>query len=331
MSPPLDVLAGVFATTRVGGAIFGAVELSGEWGMTFDRQDKAGFHLVRRGRCWLRLSGSHRPVELAEGDVVVLPRGWRHVLPSGARTPPRPYRETLAQQAGRGGNGPAASLVCGAFAFDTPEPHPLLSALPQVVHAHSRGAGAPASLTAVMGVLEQELSRPAAGSDVVVRRLLDVVLLYAIRGWVEAGSGEEATGWMGALRDGPTARALGALHAEPGRRWTLEGLARRSGVSRATLARSFRARVGEAPLAYLRRWRMTLAAQALRQRDVAVAELALQAGYESEAAFHRAFTRARGVTPAEYRKAARQPTGTPGQARRLRAGRATGRAASSRA
>jgi AraC-like DNA-binding protein len=201
--------------------------------------------------------------------------------------------------------------VCGAFAFDTPEPHPLLSALPQVLHAQSQGAGAPARLAAVMGVLEQELSRPAAGSDVVVRRLLDVVLVYAIREWVEGEPGEKGTGWVGALRDGPTARALGALHAEPGRRWTLEGLALRAGVSRATLARNFRRLVGEAPLAYLRRWRMTLAAQALRQRDVAVAELALEAGYDSEAAFHRAFTRARGMTPAEYRKAERQRAGAP--------------------
>jgi AraC-like DNA-binding protein len=240
-----------------------------------------------------------------EGDVVVLPRGWRHVLSSGPRSASRPYRETLAQQGGRGVRGPAASLVCGAFAFDTPEPHPLLSSLPQVIHAQSRGAGASARLGAVMGLLEQELSSPIAGSDVVVRRLLDVLFVYALRGWFEAEQGE-ANGWMGALRDGPMARALGALHAEPGRRWTLAGLARRAGVSRATLARNFRARVGEAPLAYLRRWRMTLAAQALRQRDVTVAELALQAGYESEAAFHRAFTRARGVTPAVYRMAERE-------------------------
>ena len=132
-----------------------------------------------------------------------------------------------------------------------------------------------------------------------------MLFVYALRGWFEDAA-REATGWLGALRDAATARALGALHAEPARPWTLASLAGEVGVSRATLARKFRQLVGEAPLAYLRRWRMTLAAQSLRRRDASLAELALEAGYDSEAAFHRAFTRERGTTPAEYRKAERQ-------------------------
>jgi AraC-like DNA-binding protein len=297
----MDVLADVFSSTRVGEAIYGRARLSGRWGMRFDRQDKAGFHLVLEGRCFLRLKGRGPALELGAGDVVVLPRGWMHVVTSAPNAQALPYRETLALHADRPARGPETLLLCGAFAFDTPEPHPLLAALPQVIHVPAGGHGTPGRLKSVMEILGGELAEGAAGADVVAKRLLDVVLVLAVRDWFNTAR-EALPDGMGALRDGPTSRALAAIHAHPRHPWTVESLAQHVGVSRATLARRFQRLLGEAPLAYVRRWRLTLAALELRRTDASVGELAELAGYESEAAFHRAFTRARGMTPAEYRR-----------------------------
>jgi AraC-like DNA-binding protein len=290
----MDVLAEVLATTRVGAAIYGRVELRAPFAMHFDRVDKAGFHLVERGSCVLTPARG-AAIALHQGDVVMLPRGWTHTIADRRATTGIPYSQVLVEQAKRQG-APTAVLICGAYAFDHDQPHPLLAVLPDVMHAVATG-----SLRSVAELLSSEIGSAAPGAESAARRLLDVLFLYVLRDWL-GRQPEGAAGWLGALRDPTTERALTALHQAPAREWSLPRLAKAIGVSRATLARRFTKFVGHAPLAYLRQWRMTLAAQALRERNASLAELATLAGYESEAAFHKAFTRERGVTPGAYRR-----------------------------
>lgn len=298
----MDVLAEVLSTTRVGAAIYGRVELCAPFAMRFDRVSKAGFHVVQRGSCWLTPAGRASPIALAPGDVVMLPRGWTHTISDRPGAEGSPYGDVLAEQSRRRPTAPpTAVLICGAYAFDHDDPHPLLAVLPQVMHAPTAGVGATSPLRAVTELLSAEIGSTEPGAETAARRLLDVLFLYVLRDWLSRQP-ERAAGWLGALRDPATQRALAALHEAPARDWTLPSLARAVGVSRATLARRFTGLVGEPPLAYLRRWRMTLAAQALRERALSLAELAERVGYTSDVAFHKAFTRERGVTPAEYRK-----------------------------
>ncbi len=297
----MDVLAEILSTTRVGAAIYGRVELYAPFAMAFDRINKAGFHVVQRGTCWLTpAKGS--PIELAQGDVVMLPRGWTHTIGHRPGLRGAPYPEVIAAQARRrSATAPTAVVVCGAYAFDDDAPHPLLSVLPQVLHVPSAGVGLPSRLRVVAELLAEEIGSSAVGAQTAARRLLDVLFLYVLRDWLERQP-EGAAGWLGALRDPPTQRALAALHQRPAFDWSVESLATTVGTSRATLARRFTRLVGQPPLAYLRRWRMALAAKALRERDVKLSALAEEVGYRSEVAFHKAFTREQGVTPAVYRR-----------------------------
>lgn len=299
----MDVLAEVLSTTRVGATIYGRVTLRAPFAMRFDRRNKAGFHVVQQGSCWLS-PPKGPPLALQQGDVVMLPRGWDHTISDRPRASGVPYAEVVAQQARRSEGPPSAVLLCGAYAFDDDAPHPLLGILPPILHAPGQGVAPSSAVRVVAELLSSEIGSGAPGSETAARRLLDVLFLYALRDWLSKQP-EGSAGWLGALADPPTQRALAALHSAPARDWSLEGLARNVGVSRATLARRFSQRVGEPPLSYLRRWRMALAAQALRERDLSLGQLAESVGYTSEVAFHKAFTRDRGVTPAEYRRAHR--------------------------
>jgi transcriptional regulator GlxA family with amidase domain len=160
-----------------------------------------------------------------------------------------------------------------------------------------------ADLSATLDLLVREHDAPARGGSVVVSRLLDILFVQIVRMW--ANLADERTGWIGALTDQMLARALGAMHAELGRAWTVETLARAAGTSRATLGRRFVAEVGEPPLAYLARARMQEASQLLRTSDDGLAAIAAHVGYESEFAFNRAFRRAFGTPPGEYRRGLR--------------------------
>lgn len=302
----MDVLADVLASTRVGAAIYGRVELRAPFAMRFDRTNKAGFHVVQRGACWLVPTGRAEPIALAQGDVAMIPRGWSHTI-SDRPAPPKGahYAEVVAaQRAAKDRSPPSVVLLCGAYEFDQSEPHPLVALLPQVMHATSLaplGAAQRSSLRPVVELLSEEIGSGKPGAETIARRLVDVLFLLVLREWIDRQPIGGA-GWLGALRDGNTQRALAALHGEPSRDWSLETLAKASRTSRATLARKFTALVGEPPLAYLRRWRMTLAAKTLRERDVSLAELASELGYQSDAAFHKAFSRERGIAPGEYRR-----------------------------
>jgi AraC-like DNA-binding protein len=301
----MEVLAEILATTRIGSAIYGRVELRPPFAMGFDRRSKTGFHVVERGRCVLTLArpddapGPDESVELEAGDVVMFPRGWTHAVADRAGRVASPYAEVLADQRAKRRGEPQAVLVCGAYGLDPETPHPLLASLPSWMHVPR--ARATSALTGVVELLLAEIGSEEPGASTAARRLLDVLFIHVLRDWI-ARQPAESRGWLVALRDPALQKALAAMHADPTRAWTLPALARVAAVSRATLARRFAEDVGEAPLAYLRRWRLTLAAQALRETAQSIAATAELAGYASTVAFQKAFTRARGVSPSEYRR-----------------------------
>lgn len=298
----MDVLADVFATLRIGGMIYAQSELVAPWGLAFDRTNKAGFHAVVRGSCWLR-TAQRRPLELHQGDVVLLPHRWTHALsdrPDGALRP-------TAAPSKRRGAGPAATLICGAYSLTPEANHHLLSLLPPVVHV--RAAAAPPEISETVRRLSAEAARPQPGSVAASARLCDLLLLYILRAWVmtqQDGRG----GWLGALRDPSIARVLSLFHERPEASWVLARVAPEIGVSRATLVRRFTSLVGLPPLTYLTHWRMALAGRLLRETSAGLAEIASRVGYASEFAFNRAFKRVYDCPPGLYRKRGGQTTTT---------------------
>ena len=295
----MDVLTDVLETTQVRGVVLSNRRYVSPWGFQFGVK-QAGFHLVMDGLCWLRV-GERPAQQLLQGDLVLVPSGASHALsdtPTRRLEPLEALQSRTPQRASLGAQ--SARVVCGAYQFDGPGPNPLLALLPPVLHLSAAQVQAYEPLSATLRMLMAELEGGGPGSDALVDRLVNALLVYLLRSWLRSQP-EGTGGWLGALTDGPVGRALARVHSEPARGWTVETLAREAGLSRAAFARRFQARVGMPPLGYLTRWRMDLAAQRLRGSTDKLAQIASDVGYDSEFAFSRAFKRTHGVPPSALR------------------------------
>ncbi len=300
----IDVLADVLSVRRIGHTILCKTELAAPWGMSFDPGPRVNFHIVSRGACWLRLSAEAEPIQLVQGDVVLLPQGGGHALSDDPATPVRPYREVTARANGNNGleamDRRGAVLLCGTYHFEEQDRHPLLLLLPPVLHITADEAQNTSSLQDVLRLLLREFCEREPGSASVISQLLDVLLVFVVRAWL-AEQQPCSAGWLGALRDPQIGKALSLIHNAPGRSWTVAAIAQEVAMSRAAFAKRFSDYVGEAPLAYVTRRRMDLAAYWLRESEQRVYAIANKVGYVSETAFSKAFTRAYGLAPARYR------------------------------
>ncbi|WP_224372030.1 AraC family transcriptional regulator [Hyalangium versicolor] len=316
----MDVLADVLSATRIGGTLFCRSELAAPWGMLFEAAPRAGLHIIARGSCWLRTRARGEPLHLAQGDVVLLPHGTGHSLISAPSVQALPFLKLVGKcqvsQDSHGmnlsldGKGPSTVVLCGAYRFEHEGIHPLLALLPPVIHLRADAGAMSGPLEAVLRLLVAEYTQPGPGTITVTARLVDVLFIHIIRGWLEQQP-EGSAGWLGAVRDPQVGRALALMHGEPRRDWTVESLAAEVACSRATFARRFRELVGEPPLVYLTRLRMDVAARMLRDSDQPLAAIAERVGYASEFAFNRTFHRLRGVPPGRYREKARDAMEVP--------------------
>jgi AraC-like DNA-binding protein len=303
-----DVLAQVLAAVELGGALAARNELQAPWALHFGAEQKrAAFHVIAEGTCQVWCDRGGEPVLLDSGDIIVLPHGAGHALGDDPSTPVVEFGSIIGGlepgtrvPAPLGGTGAATRFLCGAYLYNGNGPSPLLHGLPDLLHipaARTRGS----SLAATVELLIAEAGRGAAGSAVVVDRLIDLTFVYALRAWLDLQGPDAAPTWFGALHDPLVGPALRAIHDEPAAPWTVADLARLSGLSRAPFARRFRAAVGEAPLTYVTRWRMTVAADLLARGD-RIAAVAGQVGYDNEFAFAKAFKRVRGIAPGQHRR-----------------------------
>ncbi|MBV2150119.1 AraC family transcriptional regulator [Sphingobium sp. AS12] len=299
----MDVLADVLRLASLGNAVITQSEMIAPWALLVPSEIRVAIHLVRRGGCWLRMPGA-APLYLAEGDIVLIPSALAHILSDATDTPPLPLEEGLAvarQRALDGEQGGKwAGLLCAEITFDHAARHPLAGMLPEVIHIPSDEAKRGEALPALARMLLEEVERQRAGSEIVVARLLDALLVLIVRHWLETQTAPNA-GWLGALRDPKILRALSAMHHDPRHSWSVAELAARAGMSRAAFARRFSRLVGQAPLGYLAQWRMNVAAKLLRSTESSVENVALSVGYDSATAFGNAFRRHFSISPGRYR------------------------------
>jgi len=279
------------------------------------------YHVVTRGSCWAAIVGEP-PLRLHRGDVVLLPQGDAHVMSSapGMRADPRvswyhemrqhqrPFHVThedavtrIEPEEDAPGQPTDASttLVCGFIGCDLRPFNPLVSALPRLLHLPVDEGTAIGEQFLELAVAESSSHRP--GSEALLERMSEMMFVDAIRRHAEKLPAESA-GWLAGLRDRFVGRALSLMHATPAADWSVEELSRQVGLSRSALHERFVALVGQAPMQYLTGWRMQLASRRLRDTQSSVAAIALDVGYESEAAFARAFKRLVGKPPAAWRR-----------------------------
>ena len=294
--------------SRVRGAMLANVRAGAPWGLALPRSAGASFHALTSGTAWLRTDGAE-PAQLMPGDLLLLPTGIPHRLsstPDGrCRAFDRSLKERLMTAEGDlplEGPGAVTTFICAGYDYDQDVAQSLLSLLPSVLHVPADPVSGTRIATTV-SLLAGELGTRQAGARAAVGRLIDLLLILAVRAW-SAEAAEEPPSWLRALNDPSITVVLGALHDRPDHPWTIESLADEAHVSRATLARRFTALVGEPPLTYLTRWRMDLAARRLKDTTEPVEAIARGVGYTSEYAFNRAFKRLRGQAPGRYRRAA---------------------------
>jgi AraC-like DNA-binding protein len=315
---PTDPLGEALHLLRMRGAFYCRTEASEPWALEMPAiADTVSFHVVVNGACWLEIPDTE-PIELRPGDLALVPHGRGHTLASAVGHRPAGRVDRLPQRylgehysvLTYGGGGRATRLMCGVVAFDEPAARALVHALPPSIHVDAATSLGPASVHDTVRLMAAELSDLRPGGEAVTTRLADILVVQAIRSWLEHDPAAHR-GWLAALRDERIGRALAAMHREPGRDWTLQRLAREATMSRSSFAARFTHLVGEPAMAYLTRWRMHLADLRLREGSDTVSQLASELGYRSEAAFTRAFTRTTGHTPGTVRRARHQLTEQP--------------------
>ena len=302
----MDIVGEAIASMRAGDPTSARCTVRAPWGMRFSRLGGAGFHVVMAGSAWLLPPDDRPPVRLTVGDVVLVSHGRSHALVDDPATPQFPMPEQGEDDmAIPQGDGATTSLLCGSYYLDDIRPHPLIAALPDVIHLPAR-VGLDPRIRSVVELLGAEVDERAPGSSAAVPALLDLLLLYLVRGWYRRQAEEGGGGWAAALHDPAISTALAGIQRSPATAWTVADLAAAAGLSRATFAQRFTALVGAPPLTYLTWWRMTTAGRLLARGDQPLAAIARQVGYRSEFAFSKAFKREFSVSPTAYRQQHRE-------------------------
>jgi AraC-like DNA-binding protein len=329
-----DTLSDVLRAVRLRGAVFYYIEGAAPWvaeappapeiipAIMPGVEHMIEFHGIVEGSCWAALVGES-PIRLEAGDLVLFPQGDAHVMSSAPRMraprvdkgfyfaprPPQlPY--SLSMQGAQisaarlDGGGERATVACGFLGLDARPFNPLLAALPRVLHVPGAALGADSWVATFMRAVVAESNQRRPGGEAVLERMSEMLFVEVLRRYADALPPDE-TGWLAAMRDPSVGRALGALHARPAEAWTLERLGGEAGLSRSGLHERFVELVGQPPMQYLTRWRMHLAAGLLRDTTAKVIDVALRVGYDSEAAFSRAFKREVGVAPGAWRRGER--------------------------
>jgi AraC-like DNA-binding protein len=309
----MDLLSAVLRELRFESAGYRWLELGAPFRVGFAQPGLRGIHLIARGRCELVLDDGEVHL-LTEGDLVILPRGDFHVLRSeGTGTGPAVSGFDLAMRTPgtrlRAG-GPVVDtvVVCGAFVVGEAD-HPALRGLPRTIYLRGAEGRPQPWLAPLVDALRAEAFDGGPGSDLVMARLSDALLIRALRHHSDT---VDQPGWLAGLRDPQVADALAAIHADPARAWTLSGLARTVGLSRASFAARFADRVGEPAMRYLLSLRMQRAKTLLREPRATIAAVAGQVGYQSDVAFAAAFKREVGSSPGAYRRSGFASTEGPG-------------------
>ncbi|MFA6266471.1 MAG: AraC family transcriptional regulator [Pseudolabrys sp.] len=317
-----DALSDLLKTVRLTGAVFFEVDAGDTWAVGSPTPDMMlpkilpdadhliAFHVVTEGHCYGALTGGEA-VRVDAGEVIVFSRADAHVMSSAPGMSSDPFTTDALEiaTAGRlpycinfGCSGEVrARLVCGFLACDASPFNPLLANLPRVIKSDRPQNNRAGWLDRFVQFALAEMTEKRAGSETVLTKLSELMFIDLLRRYIETLP-PERTGWLAGVRDPSVGKALSLLHAAPARDWTIEGLARESGVSRSVLAERFAQLVGIPPIAYLAKWRMQIAAEMLAHGNGSMAEIAAEIGYDSEASFSRAFKKLTGVPPSQWRR-----------------------------
>lgn len=304
----MDVLDDILKTLDMRGALYFRTHFNGAWATTVpDYEQAARFHLVVQGTCHVTFpSGAH--VVLSPGDLILIPNGLSHVI-SDSGLAIAPPLETVLTDAGYDGKGvlrigagdPAATtqMICGHFNFRKGAEHPMLTSLPEYVHVTGADRANEPWLDDTLRLVSQRMFSGDPGSTATVTRLSEIVFIELLKSRLVES--ENAQTLLHALKDPHISTALSAMHEQSELNWTVDSLAQHTGMSRSRFSDRFSQLMGMGPMKYLAEWRLQKALVLLDEGHSSVQEIALQSGYQSTAAFSRAFTNKFGCAPTAFK------------------------------
>jgi AraC-like DNA-binding protein len=305
---PQDPLGEALHALRMSGAFYCRSEFTEPWGLALPPlPGYLWFHVVTSGRVSVDL-GDGELTTLQSGDVALVTQGAGHRLCSEPAAPapgildlPREEISDRYEVLRHGGGGALTRMMCGAVRFDHPAARNLVALLPEIIYLDAASTPDLVWMQGTLALIAAETKHLRPGGEAVITRLADVLIIQAIRWWMETDPSAQ-TGWLGALRDEQIGRALSLIHGDPARAWTVAALADELAMSRSAFAARFTELVGEPVMQYVTRWRMRVAVNTLQDEGATVAQLADRLGYRSEAAFARAFKRVTGVAPGSIKR-----------------------------
>ncbi len=320
----LDALSDVLRVVRLNAAVFLDAEFTAPWcvgepagvKVCIQAMPRAQhvviYHMVTEGVVDVAVPGEE-PRRAEAGDLIIIPSGEPHALGSDLSLPRAPGERLIVDrgpdqvgQVRHGGGGDVTRLVCGYLACDSSLFDTVLAPLPRVMIVNMREGASAQWLTSSLKFSIAETTTQRAGAGTVLAKLSELMFVEALRRHIESLPAEQ-TGWLAGLRDRFVGKTLALIHARPAHSWTVDELAGEVGLSRSALAERFTALVGQPPMQYLTHWRLQLAADLLRSSSRGVAAIGAEVGYDSEAAFSRAFKREFGVSPAAWRQEPASP------------------------
>lgn len=303
-----DPLGETLHSFRLEGVVYARSRLTAPWGVVMPPMpDCLMFHVVTAGECRLEFK-DHEPTIVRPGEFALMPRGEGHVIKHREGAPTANYFDLPIERVcdryevlEYGGGGEETTLICGAVRLEHPAAKDLVGLLPSLIHIKTWNTPHAEWMRSTLRLMAAEATSRQPGGETIVTRLADILVIQAIRAWL-AEHPESRSGWLGALNDERIGPAILQIHREPTGDWTVASLAAVVSMSRSAFSARFTELVGEPAMQYLTRWRMHLAGTWLRDGGVTAAECGARLGYNSEAAFSRAFKRVMGVPPGAWQK-----------------------------
>ncbi len=307
---PADTLGEALHFLRMDGVFYCRSELRGRWGASIPEiPDHLWFHVVTEGHGWLDVGESEAEAQLLQpGAFALVPHGQGHRIWSEPGVPTPGVLELEREQVSdryeilRHGQGEEhTTMICGALSFNHPAARNLIDLLPRTLLIDALHSPQMDWMQSTLRLIAAESREARPGGEAVITRLGDILVVQAIRSWIETDPAAR-TGWLGALHDRQIGRAIALIHRDPAQAWTVASLAQQVAMSRSAFAARFTELVGEPVMRYVTRWRMYVAMDALKEQGTSIAEVASRLGYQSEAAFSRAFKRIMSVSPGAIRR-----------------------------
>ena len=306
----MDTLSKILDSLHFNGSFYFSTNFHSPWSVEVPNyKNVARFHYVTQGKCWVRIKGIDEPHLLSVGDLIIIPHGMPHILSDESDRSPISLDEAFAQDdyTGQGvfhiGSDISpydTQLVCGHFEFKEFFRHPLVDHLPEYIITNENNGMEFSWLKDILRFMSYTATSEHNGSTAIIQRLSEVIFIQAVRFWYK--SGENKKGFIAALNDQQLSKGLKAFHEDYSANWTVEKLAQESHMSRSLFSDRFKSYLDLSPMQYVTEWRMQNAKQILKETNIAIETIANTVGYESAAAFSKAFKRSFNQNPGEYRR-----------------------------